>query len=247
MEDRPIAVSFATAAQLAESGIRKAVAREGLLRVIEVAEFDRQPCGGTHLARTGQAGLLLIRKCEKQKQNWRVEFVVGFRALDAARRDFGVLSSLAQELSCGILDLPATLRKALEERRAGQHATKRLRERLAELEARELLATKATHAADGVRRVVAILDDADAGYLGLLATALTAPAPVQALLASRATRSIVFAQSPGLAADMGVLLREVLAEVGGKGGGTKQFAQGSVPEGAALDEMVARAAERFRR
>ena len=61
-EDRPVVIRFGTAEELAEAGIRKKVEREGMLRAIEVEGFDRQPCGGTHLERTGQAGLLLIRK-----------------------------------------------------------------------------------------------------------------------------------------------------------------------------------------
>ena len=55
-EDRAVAIRFGTAEELAESGIRKKVEREGILRAIEIEGFDRQPCGGTHLARTGQAG-----------------------------------------------------------------------------------------------------------------------------------------------------------------------------------------------
>lgn len=245
MEDRPIAVSFATAAQLAQAGIRKAVDREGPLRVVEVEGFDRQPCGGTHLTRTGQAGLLLIRKCEKQKQNWRIEFVAGFRALDAARSDHAALSSLTQELSCGIPDLLATLRKALDERRAGQRTSKHLYERLAKFEAPSLLA-KAAPDADGTRRVVAVLDGAEAEYLGLLAAELVAQPPVQVLLASRAGGAVVFAQSQGLPANMGALLRDLLTAAGGKGGGSQAFARGSVPNGVAVERILALAIERLR-
>ena len=54
-EDRIVSVRFGTAEELAEAGIRKKVDREGILRAIEVDGFDRQPCGGTHLERTGQA------------------------------------------------------------------------------------------------------------------------------------------------------------------------------------------------
>ena len=42
-----------------------------MLRAIEVEGFDRQPCGGTHLERTGQAGLLLIRKLERRRDQCR--------------------------------------------------------------------------------------------------------------------------------------------------------------------------------
>src|SRR6202040_2289328 len=87
-EDKPVVIRFGTAEELVEAGIRKNVEREGILRAIEVEGFDRQPCGGTHLERTGQAGLLLIRKLERRRDQCRVEFVCGFRALAAARSDF---------------------------------------------------------------------------------------------------------------------------------------------------------------
>ncbi|MGA7637593.1 MAG: alanyl-tRNA editing protein, partial [Candidatus Acidiferrales bacterium] len=81
-EDRPVLIRFGTAEEFAEQGIRKKVEREGILRAIEIEGFDRQPCGGTHLARTGQAGLLLTRKLERRRGDlWRVEYVAGYRAL----------------------------------------------------------------------------------------------------------------------------------------------------------------------
>jgi len=45
---------------------------------------------------------------------------------------------------------------------------------------------------------------------------------------------------------MGSLLRAVLEEFGGKGGGSKQFAQGSVPDPSALDGILRQALERLR-
>jgi len=56
--------------------------------------------------------------------------------------------------------------------------------------------------------------------------------------------SLVFAQSKGMPFDMGALLKESLAELGGRGGGTKDVAQGGAPrpEGveAALEKVAAR-------
>src|SRR5713226_446180 len=141
-EDRAVRVSFGTAQQLAEMGVRKAVEREGIQRAIEVEGFDRQPCGGTHVARTGQIGLVLLRKCERVKQNWRVEFVCGHRALRAARGDFEALSEAAGQLSCGLPHVPAMVARALEERQTGHRARQKLVEQLAEVEALMLLATK---------------------------------------------------------------------------------------------------------
>lgn len=238
-DDRSIAVRYGTAEELAAQGIRKKVDREGTLRVIDIDGFDRQPCGGTHLARTGQAGMLLVRRCERQKQNWRVEFVAGWRALAAARGDFVTLRQAAEHLGCGIAELPENVRKIQEERRTSQHDAKKLTERLAELEAADLLARHTESSHDGKHRIIVfIFDDAAASYLAILAAKIVATPNIRVILASRAATAIVLAQSAGLDGDMGALLRELLAPVGGKGGGSKVFAQGSVTDAATVEGIV---------
>lgn len=50
---------------------------DGSVRIVEIAGLDRQACGGTHLASTGQARLVRILKVDnKGKQNRRIR--VGF-------------------------------------------------------------------------------------------------------------------------------------------------------------------------
>ena len=79
-EDRAVTVRYGTAAELSKLGVRKEVDRKGILRAIEIESADLQPCGGTHVKRTGQIGMLLVRRCAKVRQDWRVEFVCGGRA-----------------------------------------------------------------------------------------------------------------------------------------------------------------------
>ncbi|HEY4839499.1 MAG TPA: alanyl-tRNA editing protein, partial [Candidatus Acidoferrales bacterium] len=124
--DRPIKILFGTAEELAAAGIRKQVDREGILRAIEIESFDRQPCGGTHVARTGQIGMILLRKLEKVKAAWRVEFVCGYRAMRAARVDAALLAEASRQLSCGPAVVPAMVARALEERQSGHRARQRL-------------------------------------------------------------------------------------------------------------------------
>jgi alanyl-tRNA synthetase len=245
LEDRVVSIRFGTAEELAEAGIRKKVEREGVLRAIEVEGFDRQPCGGTHLARTGQAGLLLVRKIERRRESWRVEFVCGFRALAAARGDYATLGKAAERLSCGLPDVPAMVTKIVEERRAQHAAVKRLEEQLAVHESRALLAASKAVAPGGVRNIEAVLDGASAAYLSLVAAKIAAEPDVVVLLASRSSGHAVFAQSRGGARDMGSLLRTTLGEFGGKGGGAKDFAQGSLAEVARVDAFLARALQQL--
>jgi alanyl-tRNA synthetase len=246
-EDRVVAIRFGTAEELAEAGIRKKVVRDGVLRAIEVEGFDRQPCGGTHLERTGQAGLLLIRKLERRRDLWRVEFVCGFRALAAARGDFAALGQSASVLSCGLPDVPAVLARMIEEKRGLHSAVKRLEERLAEHEARVLVAASAAEKPGGARIIARLLEEATPGYLGLIAEKLVNEAAVVALLASRGTGHVVFAQSKGFTFDMGALLREAVKEFGGKGGGARDFAQGSIPDPAKAAELLVCAAKRLQK
>src|SRR6267143_1704823 len=84
-EDRPVHVRYGTADELSQLGVRKEVDREGILRAIEIEGADLQPCGGTHVKRTGQIGLVLVRRCTKVRQDWRSNWKSP-RAARSARR-----------------------------------------------------------------------------------------------------------------------------------------------------------------
>ena len=243
-EDRPVVIRFGTAQELAESGIRKKVDREGILRAIEIEGFDRQPCGGTHLASTGQAGLILLRKLERSREQFRIEFVAGYRALAAARADFVTLTQAATLLSCALAGVPAGVAKTIEERRASGTAVKRLEERLATLEAHALLQQN-PETLNAVRLIVAAPPDATPAYLALLAAKLVTEKNVTAVLASRESGHVVVARSADLTQDIGATLRESLKEFQGKGGGAKHFAQGALPDPTQTDAFLTRAKSRL--
>src|SRR5258708_2301643 len=133
-EDRPVNVRYGTAEQLAQVGVRKEVERDGILRAIEIESADLQPCGGTHVKSTGQIGMLLVRRCAKVRQDWRVEFVCGRRAERFARRDFQLLRRLAEELRCAPEEVVAASERALTERDAHFKNARALLQRLAEAE-----------------------------------------------------------------------------------------------------------------
>ncbi len=243
--DREVKIHYGTAEELATAGARKRVEREGVLRAIEIEGFDLQPCGGTHAARTGQIGMILLRRLEKVKQHWRVEFVCGGRAARAARTDATSLGEAARLLSCASGEVAAMVGRALEERQAGHRARQRLTEELAEVQALMLLATERRAGKAGEPGVVVrVLDEADASYARMLATKVVEQGRVRALIGTRGGH-VIFAQSAGLGGDMNSLLRECLAAAGGKGGGSRDFAQGSIPEAGRVEEILTKAAEKL--
>ncbi len=135
------------------------------------------------------------------------------------------------------------LQKTLEERKQAQWSRQQLLERLAGYEADEMLWAAKGDATSAGRVVMRVFEEAEAGYLRMVATQLAGAPGVQALLATRAGGHVVFAQAAGLPADMNALLREVLQAAGGKGGGTRDFAQGSAPDSVALEGLLRRARE----
>jgi len=245
-DDREIRILYGTAEELAAAGVRKQVERTGVLRAIEVEGFDRQPCGGTHASRTGEVGTLLLRKCEKLKGNWRVEFVCGWRTLRAARADATGLNEAARLLSCGVAEVPSMVGRALDDRQATYRARQRLTEQLAQVQALMLLATDARSAHGGIRTVCKVLEDQDSSYARILASNMVLEPGVRVLLATH-EGNVIFAQSKGLDGDMGSLLRECLAVANGKGGGTKDFAQGSVPKASDAARVLDEARNRLHR
>jgi alanyl-tRNA synthetase len=237
-EDREVTVRYGTAEEFAEMGVRKQVERKGILRAIEIAGIDLQPCGGTHVRHTGQIGMILLRGCSKIRQDWRVEFVCGGRAESAARHDDALLARIADLLKCAPEDAAASVERLLREREAASRNLKALLPKLAEADAVSRLQS-ASALPDGTRLVAALLESSDPEYLQFLATALVRSPNVVALLALKETGALVFAQHSGSARDVSALLRKVLEQLGGKGGGSKDFARGALSDAAKSQAALA--------
>src|SRR6266540_3998223 len=84
-EDRPVAVRFVSPEEAATLPLRKEPKKDGELRLVEITEWDLSACGGTHVARTGEVGIIAVKGWERFKGASRVEFVCGVRALATFR------------------------------------------------------------------------------------------------------------------------------------------------------------------
>lgn len=229
-EDRSVGIRFVPLEEARQLGLRKLPPKQtGDLRLIDITDFDLTACGGTHVRATGQIGSILLRKIEKVKQGVRVEFVCGLRAVNIARRDYTTLTEAAALYSSHIYDVPEQIRKLLAEAKAAGKAQHKLLEELAALSAERMLAQPG-----GSPQVITeFFSDRDAIFIKLLAQKLTAgKSSVIALLASGAGQpTLVFAQTPGQKSNMGQLMKDAMAQLGGRGGGSADMAQGGLAAG----------------
>jgi alanyl-tRNA synthetase len=241
-EDRPVNVRYGTADQLAQRGVRKEVDRKGILRAIEIEAVDLQPCGGTHVRSTGQIGLVLVRRCAKIRQDWRVEFVCGGRADRTATADFHLLRNIADRLTCSPEDAPAAIEKASAERDERGKSLHFALEQLAEARAK-LLVFATPPSSDGLRCIATLLQNENPDLLLPLATELAKNEKTVALLIHEPTGQLVFSQSMAAAADLSAVLKQVLASVPGKGGGTRDFVRAKLTDGSRSSAALALATQ----
>lgn len=227
LQNRSVDVRFVTQEEASLLGLRKVPrADTQMLRLIDIHDFDLCACGGTHVRATGQIGSILLRKTDKVRQGMRVEFVCGQRAVKTARRDYTTLVEAAGSYSSHIWDVPEQIRKAQEEARASRRSRDQLLEELVGEHARRILAE--TQSANNRKVLLQVFQDRDFPYVKLLAQNLTRLEPnVIALVGTTSGEStLIFAQSRGQPFDMGALMKEALAQLGGRGGGSKDMAQG---------------------
>lgn len=116
---------------LARGDLRKLPPREGPFRIVQMQGIEFNACGGTHVPTTGAIGSILLRRVEKVRQGWRVEFVCGLRAVRSARRDYTLLDTVARTLTVSRADVPARVAKILEDKKAQAKEIKKLTQELA--------------------------------------------------------------------------------------------------------------------
>jgi alanyl-tRNA synthetase len=168
----------------------------------------------------------------------RVEFMCGGCAHRQARRDFRVLSEAARLFSAALDTVPELILKQSQELREGIRGREKLRERLAEYQARELW--QAAPVIDGRRVVRRVFPAEESAQAKMLAHALAKlPLAVALLGVKGRPTALFFAQTSGGPSEMGSILKQTVTKFGGKGGGGRDFAQGGGLEESRLEEALA--------
>jgi alanyl-tRNA synthetase len=243
--DRAVNVKYGSAEELAAAGVRKTVERAGSLRAIEIESVELQPCGGTHVRRTGQIGMIALRGISRIRQDWRVEFACGRRAERLTREDFAMLRGIAQRLNCSVAETAATAERVVAERDLHFKNARASIEKLAALGAQS--AIQATEiGADGIRVVARVFDGVAPEYVQSFAREVATAEKTVALVARSECGHVFFMQHSTAGQDMNARLAETLKQVGGKGGGSRDSARGRLADPRRAGEAVQHASSQLR-
>jgi len=232
VENRPVVVREADETELPALGLRRPAKRTGSIRVVEVEDFDRSACGGTHVRRTGEIGAIRVRRWERHRGGVRLEFLCGWRALRDHRRAHALLSALSAALTVAEAEVPEAVARLTAQLRSQERTLDDLRARLLSRDAADLLA-----AAEGDHpRLVATVVAYPPEDAAALAGALAASPSCVAIIGASSGR-LVLARSADVALDARAALAQALGPYGGRGGGRSEFAQGAVPAGRIADAV----------
>jgi alanyl-tRNA synthetase len=238
-EDRPVGIRFAGPEEIAALPLRKEPKREGMLRLIDVLDFDLSACGGTHVARTGAIGMIAVAATERFRGGSRVTFLCGGRALNGYRLLRDAVAGSVRALSVLPTELPVAIERLQVDGKDLRKQIKDFQSKLAVQEADALAdAADVMVGAGDVRLVAASLAGWDAAGLKLIAARIVErPGHVAVVVGDPPPAAIVVARSAGLPHDAGALLRQLVERHGGKGGGRPELAQGGGVTSPAADVL----------
>jgi alanyl-tRNA synthetase len=212
---------------------------EGMIRVVEVDAFDHSACGGTHVRRTGEVGLIKIVKSDKIRGNLRFEFVCGGRALRDFQEKTRIVRHAAAAFSASERDIPAAVDKVQSEGKALKKRARLLEERVAAFEAGRM-------AGEAEGKVIrAVFEDRSPEEARFLALNIIKRGEFVVLFAARGEgRShIILAASESLGVDARTLVPAIAGVLEARGGGSPSLVELVTTEtdkvSSALDEARA--------
>lgn len=210
------------------------------VRVIEVGgPWSRELCGGTHVSRSSQVGIVSITSEASVGSNARrIEANVGIESLRELHKQRDLLKTLAAAFKSNDEKLVARILEQQEALKKAQKELERAKSELALMLLPELLAK----AKDSMLVSVVEVENADQlRQLSMRASEQLGPKSVVALLANIAGRPLVSAavgreaQATHRAGDLVKMAATIL---GGGGGGKADFAQGGGSDTSKINEAI---------
>ena len=218
------------------------------VRIVEVGEYSRELCGGTHVARSGQLGLVkLLGEASIGSGVRRIEALVGIDAFRFLARESVLVNQLTEQLKARPEELPERISNVVTRLRDAERE-------LAKLKSAQLLEASGQIAAGAesiggvalVAHQVPDGTDADSIRRFVLDVRSKIPASQPAVVAMTGTPAdrpvVVIATNEaarGLGLSAGTLVSGAAKALGGGGGGKPDIAQGGGAAGAGASAVNA--------
>jgi len=212
------------------------------VRLVKMGDFSMELCGGTHVTRTGDIGLLkVVSESAVAAGVRRIEAVTGMAAINYFRSVERELKESASLLKARPLELSERLEKFLIHQKDMEKEIESLKGKLASRDSSDLL-SKAREV-NGIRVLAAVVDAPDIKTLRDFGDKLRdkiksgiiligSKVGEKAMLLCMVTKDLTDKY------DAGKIVREIAPVVGGTGGGRPEMAQAGGPNPGKLEEAL---------
>jgi len=219
-----------------------------IVRVIQIEDFSKELCGGTHVRNTSQLGLFkIISESAVGSGLRRIEAVTGQGVRQYLAEKEANLEELSFLLKTPAQEVPNRVRSILEELKQKEKALAQLESKLAQLQVKEILdsVTKIQDVSLLVSRVEARDMETLRNMADMFKEKLGSGVVVLGAAADKKVNFVVTASKDVVAKGVhaGKLIKEVAVLSGGSGGGRPEMAQAGGKEVNKLDEALAAAAK----
>jgi len=217
------------------------------VRVLNMGDFSVELCGGTHVMRTGDIGLMrIITESGIASGVRRIEAVTGARAMQRLHDDDRRLQQAAALLKGGRDDIVERIQQLVERNRQLEKELDQLKAKLASSAGSDLAAQ--AEDINGIKVLAAKLDGTDAKALRDIVDQLKQKLGTAAIVLATVNGDKV-SLAAGVTRDAtnrvkaGELVNHVATQVGGKGGGRPDMAMAGGNDPAAVDGALASVTE----
>lgn len=209
--------------------LRKLPPKIDSLRITQIADKDICACGGTHVSRTGEVGMIKVVRAEKYKSGLRIEFLCGRRALVDYNTKNKTLLHLSSMLSCQIPGLNNAIENLKLSEKQLSKTIGALNTELNKYRAADFMTSAVEFGS--TMFIVKALADADMKDMRSIVSVITQEQGYVAVLVGegKANCSIVMGQSEDQSFDLKSLFNECSSFISAKGGGSNRLIQGSGP------------------
>jgi alanyl-tRNA synthetase len=195
-----------------------------IIRVVEILGLDAEACGGLHCKTTGFVGAIRIRKTKRiQDGIVRIEYSSGMAAIEDMQRDKGTVESLTERLNSAADKLVDTAEKLQSDLRETLKKVEVLAHKHDQDVAHSLLDKAPT--IGEFRLIIYQTQDDENGET--ISKALTENPKVLVVIGIAEKKAkVLVSRSKDIDIDSRILLKEIMSELGGGGGGKPEYAQG---------------------
>ena len=214
---------------------------DDFVRVVEIDDFSRELCGGTHVGSTSELGIFKVLSEGSVGANVRrIEAVTGRAAVGYYREREQMVAKAAAALGAGENELLAALAKVQTRTAALEAEVKSLMSTAAKDILPSLVARAVQH--NGVSVVAEVVDARDMKHLLSLVDQVRdrlRPGVVALAADIQGKATLVVSKTPGVeSVDAGAIVRGAAEEFGGGGGGNAQLGRGGGGDPAKLAEAL---------